>query len=102
LVEEKLKVFTPEIKYTTPTTNTNGYVILSRLYYEEPYAKSDGKVYLVNQNPKTDENGGPGESYFYDYGARLEIVNKMPDVKTEVKNRELNACDHINLSLGSS
>jgi hypothetical protein len=102
LVEEKLKVFTPEIKYTTPTTNTSGYVILSRFYYEEPYAKSDGRIYLVNQNPKTDEKGNKGESYFYDYGGRLEIENKVPDEKIEVKNRKLEACDSINPSISLS
>ena len=70
-----LKVFSPSITFGNPThTNTRGYVKLTRLYYENPYAMSDGEIYLRNWNPKTLPNRQKGKTYHYDGEARLDVI----------------------------
>ena len=70
-----LKVFSPSITFGNPThTNTSGYVKLTRLYYENPYAMSDGEIYLRNWNPKTLPNRQKGKTYHYDGEARLDVI----------------------------
>ena len=67
-----LKVFSPVTKYTASKhTNTSGYVVLTRLYYEDPNVFSDGYIYLANQTREADGNA---ETYFYEWGGRLVIT----------------------------